>query len=575
VGHPEGAAVSSPARHIALAAVMLVWPVSGCVLGLESKQSEPSVSDVPVVTRGPGFQPAGVAKGTGWQAASLSHATERLAFAGPVLNVPQVAGETGGVDPTPLFRDWPTPDAVIVFSGQQHGRTKPCGCSPLFQKGGLARRQGFLDQVRQKQWPMLLADLGGMADDLSEQPVQDKYLITQEQSQLKLKITLEALEKMGYDVMGLGPEDVAGGFIHLIGLMLGMQRPHGLNANLSIKPEFVEEGWFQPHVVREVGRVRIGLTAAVTERFKDRMTDPELNWQDPRNVLPATLDKLKRESDLQVLLLYGYLEDSQQLAQRLPEFDVIIHGSKFDEPTGRPEWTGQTMLVTVGTQGKYVGAIGVYRNRRPTARFELVELDDRFEEDAEIHKLVNDDYLDRLAPLNLVQNAGKLFADAVQPDLAYVGSERCKECHPNVYKKWSSTRHADALQTLIEGAHGKGKGTHVDPECISCHTVGFMYKTGYDGTSLTKHLGGNGCENCHGPGNKHVEVMAKIKAGEDVDAKLEEAVLKMVHAPRPTREKNICSRCHDAENDPEFDHKFDERWREIIHNKEADLDRLL
>ena len=51
-----------------------------------------------------------------------------------------------------------------------------------------------------------------------------------------------------------------------------------------------------------------------------------------------------------------------------------------------------------------------------------------------------------------------------------------------------------------------------DPECISCHVIGwnptgfFPYVSGYKSLKKTPHLINTGCEDCHGPGEKHCAV---------------------------------------------------------------------
>src|SRR5688572_7206502 len=43
-----------------------------------------------------------------------------------------------------IFVDWPKPDVLLVFSGEQDGYLEPCGCAGLEnQKGGLQRRFTF------------------------------------------------------------------------------------------------------------------------------------------------------------------------------------------------------------------------------------------------------------------------------------------------------------------------------------------------------------------------------------------------------------------------------------------------
>ncbi len=484
-------------------------------------------------------------------------------------------GEQAG-EPGSLFRDWPEPGAVLVFSGQQHGYLEPCGCSPEFQTGGLARKGGFIEEVRGRGWSLMLADLGGLLEDHTKQPDPGKFLIGPQQAQVKLEITLRALQKMGYPVVGLAPEDlfIENGLDGLAGLLINIDNPpepRELNANLTIPQEFKAPplALFRGHIVREVGSLRIGLTGVIGERFKDRVA--ELGWRPPREVLPAVLEKMKGDSDIQVLLLYGYLDEAKELAKAFEDFDLIIHASEYEEPSGRAEWAGSTMLVTVGTKGKYAGAVGIFPEQ-PRLRFELVSLDQRFEEARDVRKLLDDDYLQALAALHLIEQFPKVPYDRKNPALAFVGVEACKQCHPNACEKWQSTPHANALTTLVTGwGHDKQgvPGKQVNPECVSCHTTGFFYETGYDGTEKTAALGGNGCENCHGPASAHVQIYLN-PAASDEEIKRANS---LVHLGPQSPERNLCTRCHDAENDPKFE--FHGRWVDIEHAAEAADDAAL
>jgi hypothetical protein len=505
--------------------------------------------------------------------ASLAISTFGLSRAG----VAQDDGEKPGQPK--LFRDWTgTPDAVIVFSGQQHGYLEPCGCSPQFQKGGLARRLAFINSLRDKKWPIAAVDLGGILEDNTQQKAPGQYPISQQQAFAKIEIALESLQHMGYDVVNFSPEElgVPNGYAGLMGALININnppQPRLLNTNLEMKDQvWLQEGLLVRSVTRQVGKLKISFFGAVGESHKDRVNDPEINrWQSPDAAIAPALAKLKRESDLQVLLLTTGVAEAKRLAQKFPDIDDIIHGDEAEEPSGRAEWVGNTMLVTIGAKGKYSGAVGIYNSK---ARFELVPLDNRFDEDKHIRELLDKKYIDKLNELQLVQNAPRL-PHPNGPKLTFVGSEACKICHPNVVAKWSSTRHAHALETLVNGVEHNGKkiagGKQANPECINCHVTGFGYVSGYDGTDKTKHLYGNGCENCHGPASEHVRVFQDPNANkEDL-----QRARRSVRLNTQTEERNLCVRCHDAENDPAFSNNFDNRWADVEHGEEAGKDQEL
>ena len=64
----------------------------------------------------------------------------------------------------------------------------------------------------------------------------------------------------------------------------------------------------------------------------------------------------------------------------------------------------------------------------------------------------------------------------------FVGSKACEDCHKGSYKTWKKTAHAAAYATLAN----LDPPRNFDPECISCHVVGwhptkfFPYVSGYE-----------------------------------------------------------------------------------------------
>ena len=72
-----------------------------------------------------------------------------------------------------------------------------------------------------------------------------------------------------------------------------------------------------------------------------------------------------------------------------------------------------------------------------------------------------------------------------------------------------------------------------DRECLTCHTVGFGFQTGFVTIETTSNLPDVGCENCHGVGGNHVENPWK-GYGQVTKAN--------------------CLTCHTTQNSPNFDY---------------------
>jgi hypothetical protein len=141
---------------------------------------------------------------------------------------------------------------------------------------------------------------------------------------------------------------------------------------------------------------------------------------------------------------------------------------------------------------------------------------------------------------------------------------------------WEKSAHAHAFESLdpargrrgFERLHGIERFR--DPECLACHVTGWnprdyvRFEGGFlnaefaaspSERGLEKLLAGNQCENCHGPGSRHVEL---IESGGDVAE-----AAKSVRVTLEQARESACYQCHDGENSPEFD--FDRYWEQVQH----------
>jgi hypothetical protein len=110
-----------------------------------------------------------------------------------------------------------------------------------------------------------------------------------------------------------------------------------------------------------------------------------------------------------------------------------------------------------------------------------------------------------------------------------------------------------------------------DPECISCHVVGwdpgrfFPYQSGYESAEKTPHLKNVGCEDCHGPGEFHVA--AENGHNVALQKKLQKAMrITQAEASDPRSGRQNCFTCHDGDNSPDFE--FKTYWPLIEHKEE-------
>jgi hypothetical protein len=261
-----------------------------------------------------------------------------------------------------------------------------------------------------------------------------------------------------------------------------------------------------------------------------------------------------------------------------PRLDLILCLSDDSEPPTFPEKVGDTMIVSVGHKGRFVGVVGVFRTKNTKGppfqlRYQLVSIGPEFETPPgkeKDHELM--DLLEKYTQEVKNRNYLAEYKQAEHPVQMYVkgskyteeGSETCMGCHAGAYKVWKHSKHAEAYKTLVEVKHPSLR--QFDGECIVCHTVGFDYKTGFRDLEKTKFLAEVGCESCHGPCSEHVrkpnnkeiyQYINKYKyRGKDAEDEADKNT-------RMLQIESSCVKCHDPDNDVNW--KFDTRWKDVVH----------
>ena len=226
------------------------------------------------------------------------------------------------------------------------------------------------------------------------------------------------------------------------------------------------------------------------------------------------------------MLAHADLVESEGLAAAFPQVDVVVSGHEIEKLQENPMFVEKTVLLNTGTKGKAIGQLDIqWRDDKavPDYKFQALSLSERLPDSPRMVEL-----------LTLYQQM--LIAENLSVDLkreppptggTYVGSASCKGCHPEAYAIWKESKHAHAYQTLVSHEHA------ANPECLTCHTVGFGFQTGFVNIETTPNLPNVGCENCHGVGGNHVK--------------------------NPQRgygqvTKADCLTCHTAQNSPKFDY---------------------
>ena len=458
------------------------------------------------------------------------------------------------------YKDWKRPDLALVVTGQQHGYIEPCGCTGLTkQKGGVARRFTFLNQIREMGWDVLPIDAGNQVRRIGRQ------------ASVKLTWSSEALKKMDYQSVGFGPDDLRLSAIDLVQVAAADDADSAMYVSANVV--VIDPSFVPAQKVIERGGVKVGVTSVLDPNVIDNPLSDDFTIKPAKEAAGEALKELQKAgADFHVLTFFGSAKGAEdaakELALEVPGFDLIVAAGGYGEPTYKPQDIegSKTKLIVPGSKAMYCGVIGIYKDS--PMKYARVALTHEFKDAPQMRKLMSE-YQDQLKAMGL--DGLGLRPVRHSTDDTYVGSKACGQCHKTAYEIWEGTPHFDATESIVEPPEDRGDvARHFDPECISCHVTGwnpqryYPYETGYMSLEADKHMHGSGCENCHGPGAKHTA--AEQPGAGTSEEELKKLRLAMRLPLEKAREK--CMECHDLDNSPDFheeDAFEDEYWPEVEH----------
>ncbi|MBY0587326.1 hypothetical protein K2X85_09135 [bacterium] len=436
----------------------------------------------------------------------------------------------------PLFDDWPkeSPALVLAISGEMLGYMRPCGCSEGMS-GGLARRAGLFEFLaKEKGWETVPLDFGNIVK--AEFPWDEA----------RYHYTVESLKTLGYKSLGIGPLDLSVKAMTVAGEALNSDPLRLVAANIKGKNDdfnVVLGDIILPVQIIDAAGKKIAVASVIGESQQEEIRDQSIEVLPLADTLPGILTKMKDAgADLKVLFAHMPKAEAIELAKTYPGFDLIISKSELDHPTkDDATMEGDTLVTWLGKKGMELGVIGYWPGTSPKLRFEPVLIDPRFKEG----QALQDIYASFVTYLSDQEYLAKMPQLDHPSGAKFIGSGRCGACHQKAFDKWKSTKHSHALETLRDA---KPEGQDYNPECIKCHVVGQGFRSGFITPDKTPDMGGVGCENCHGPGERHAL------------APNDEAARAMM---RVSKNEADCIKCHDAENSVHFN--FKTYWPRIEH----------
>ena len=213
----------------------------------------------------------------------------------------------------------PEPGITILFSGDTRG--------DVFAKsgltgevGGLARRPSTIAYFREKDPGVLLLDAG------------DAFASGFAGSEMTNKVLVRAMNRMGYDAMGLGPQDLAMGEVALRELV-GMAKFPLVCSNLEFGKGV--SPWIRPYAIFERNQLKVAVVSLLPSIPGAVITGAR--FIAPARALRAILPGLKNRVDCIVLLTQFGSEDMAGLLGGDEEVGVVL-GDSMEFSRGSPAY---------------------------------------------------------------------------------------------------------------------------------------------------------------------------------------------------------------------------------------------
>ena len=206
-----------------------------------------------------------------------------------------------------------------------------------------------------------------------------------------------------------------------------------------------------------------GITGVVGKKYEKIILESSAGTARPVSVLDEMsalreqVAALRGSVDVLIVLANAGVERAKEIAQQLPDIDVIVcgHGS---EEIKSPYHINGVNIVKAGYDGNSAGklTLSLDRNYRIIdAQGSIIALQKDVAEDKEVIGLL-DAYHQRLK-----DHADELFTgEQVEPPTggSYTGSAACSGCHQGQSQQWRTTAHAMAFDSL------EYKNQEYDPE---------------------------------------------------------------------------------------------------------------
>ncbi len=409
---------------------------------------------------------------------------------------------------------------AIIYTGNLDGELEPCGCSVEGNSGGILRRAQKLDELRAENPDIFAISAGGLIyNGLTEEKLKSEYIFS-------------GYAEIGYDAVAVQWADIRYG------------NEFATESGIPwVSSNWLTDEFIDTHVVthEEQSLAFFGWLAPEDSPYR-AMQGQHRVVDGSASDLANNLRQARNNGHLTVLSsTYSYEHAKEFFPLEL--VDILMIKAAYEEYPD-PQMLDGTLVLQPGSRGLRLGKLKLsFEAGKGITQWqhEVISLPPAVPNAKRLeawYQAYNDDVAKayeasiaaRKASLNGLKSP-------------FIGEKGCKSCHSQAHKIFKGTRHSKAFSTL------ERVNKAFDPECITCHSVGFNKPGGFVDVESTKHLKNVQCESCHGAGRAHAESAGQAELGH--------------HGWLP---QEMCAQCHTQPHSPSFN--FENYFTEIEHRND-------
>lgn len=271
-----------------------------------------------------------------------------------------------------MLRRYSGSELTLIYTGCIQGNIAANKKDNVFY-GGIARRATAVKQLAMRSPYHVIVDAGNLFD--------------RKTLDHKTEMVMKAMANMEYDVLGTGPGELRNG-LERLGAMAEKNNLTYVASNIPGVTMF--SSFFDEKTINVGGVYKVYVASVAGRHYEKEIVDERIYLQDVVKILQARMKGKASKADLRVLIVHDSIETIQELAVKFPEIEVIISGG--GQIYSKPVVVGNTLILSSGKDGRYVGALNVQfdkRKRMISYQNRLIRLSEEVPKDPQVAGLVN------------------------------------------------------------------------------------------------------------------------------------------------------------------------------------------